>query len=165
MSVEDGPEGLGGALATDSRTAPAVVGAGALLSVLTGWLVAGLGGALAGVVVVAAWLVVSPIVVLAVGHVLLAAVLPENASLATLALAQAPMVVVFAGSVLDADRPSRTLWQGVVALAALSLVVAGSIATFGTRWQVAAILVAVVAVAGYGLHRYTVATLEVTDEY
>ena len=155
----------GGALAAESRTVAAVTGIGSVLSVAAGWVVAGPAGALAGGVLVAAWLVASPIVVVALGHVLFAALLPSDAALATLAIAEVPLVIVFLGSVVDRRTPLRTSWIGIVALAALSAVVAGGLGTLDAHWQTAAVLVAVVALAGYGLHRFTVATLEVSDEY
>lgn len=162
MSIEHSTDRLSGAIATGPQISVAVAGIGAVCSVVTGWLIAGWAGALAGAVIVAAWLVVAPIIVVALGQVLVAALVPIEAPFTTLAIAEAPLVLVFLGSILEERALLRTAWQGLLVLVVLSMVVIGGRAMLDTLWETAALLVGGVAVTGYGLHRYTVAALEVS---
>jgi len=65
----------------------------------------------------------------------------------------------------DWRAPIGTLAGGVVALAAFAGLAVAGIVWLDPLWQTAALLVPVAAVVAYGLHRYTVVTVEITDEF
>lgn len=99
-----------------------------------------------------------PPLVVAVGHVLLLPVVPDGFLAAgptgwrLLAGAEAAMLAVLVGSALRTTR--RAVLPLVAAtLGLFGLVFAGLVAT-DRIWPVALLLVATVAVIGYGLHRY-----------
>jgi|GEM_PF-2985912 len=154
-----------GVLDTDDRLTAVLTGLATLGAVAVGFLVAGVSGILAGAALVVAWLLAPPVVVVALGQVLFAPLLPADASLATIALVEAPLAAILLVDLTDWRAPVGTLVAAVVALAAfVGLAVAG-VVWLDRLWQTAALLVPVAAVVAYGLHRFTVVTVEVTDEF
>ncbi|SFR86965.1 hypothetical protein SAMN05216559_0289 [Halomicrobium zhouii] len=154
-----------GALRTDDRLTAALTGLATLGAVAVGFLVAGVPGVLAGAALVVAWLLAPPVVVVALGQVLFAPLLPADASLATIALVEAPLAAMLLVDLTDWRAPVGTLAGAVVALAAFAGLAVAGLVWFGRLWQTAALLVPVAAVVAYGLHRYTVVTVEITDEF
>ncbi|MCU4802134.1 hypothetical protein OB920_17295 [Halobacteria archaeon HArc-gm2] len=154
-----------GVLDTDDRLTAVLTGLATLGAVAVGFLVAGVSGILAGAALVVAWLLAPPVVVVALGQVLFAPLLPADASLATIALVEAPLAAILLVDLTDWRAPVGTLVAAVVALAAfVGLAVAG-VVWLDRLWQTAALLIPVAAVVAYGLHRFTVVTVEVTDEF
>lgn len=154
-----------GALRTDDRFGAAITGLAAVGAAGAGNVVAGAPGTVAGAALVVAWLVAPPIFVVALGQVLFAAVLPDGASLAAVALVEAPLAAIVLADVTDWREPLRTFVVGVVSLVAFAAVALAGLGWLARTWHVAALLVCVAGVASYALHRYTVVTFELTDEF
>lgn len=156
---------MNGALRTDDRITAALTGLAALGAVAVGFLVAGVPGVLAGAALVVAWLLAPPVVVAALGQVLFAPLLLADAPLPMIALVEAPLAAMVLVDLIDWRAPLGTFAGAVVALAAFAALAVAGIVWFDRLWQTAALLVPVAAVVAYGLHRYTVVTVEVTDEF
>jgi len=156
---------VNGALRADDRLTAALTGLATLGAVAVGFLVAGVPGLLAGAALVVAWLLAPPVVVAVLGQVLFAPLLSADASLTTIALVEAPLAALLLVDLVDWRGPVGTLAGGAVVLAAFAGLAVAGIVWFDPLWQTAALLAAVAAVVAYGLHRYTVVTVEVTDEF
>lgn len=154
-----------GAVRDRSRATAALTGLAAAGTVGAGALVAGTPGIVAGGALVVAWLLVPPVFVVALGQLLFAALLPADAPLVAFAVVEAPLVAMVLADVTDRRAPLRTFGGGVAALVAFgALAVAGAV-WLDSLWTAAALLVCAAAVAAYALHRYTVVTVEITDEF
>lgn len=123
------------------------------------WL-AGPVGLLVGAAVAAGWYGLSGPFAVAAGHVLLLALLAGRPDPAGLLVLEAGFLAILAAPMAGLDDPVPPL----AVTAGVGLVL-GLLAWFGwtawePRWLVGVALVAVVAVALYGLHRYQVVQLE-----
>lgn len=156
---------MNGALRRRDRITAALTGLATLGAAAVGVLVAGLPGALAGAALVVAWLLAPPVVVAALGQVLFAPLLPADAPLAMIALVEAPLAALVLVDLIDWRAPLGTFVGAVVTLAAVAGLAVAGIVWLDRLWQAAALLVPVAAVVAYGLHRYTVVTVEMTDEF
>lgn len=146
------PVPAGATLTADRPTVPAVVGV--VLAGVAFWLLSGLTGLLLALGLGLSLVVFPTIFVFALGQFVLAVLLPADASLELVALAEAPLLLVLVDT-----RPglqwvtARSLVT--VALGLLPIVAGGLLlGTVSTPWAVAGAVVAVVAAAGYALDRY-----------
>lgn len=126
----------------------------------------GIPGALLGLVLVAVGLFASPVVTFAVGQVFLVGLAddPTGAQVALAQFALAPLLVD--GVVRDGIR-RRTVGEALVlagSFVALAALVTLAVDVTDELWQAAGILAAVVAVAGYGIHRYERVSLGIETE-
>jgi hypothetical protein len=139
-----------------------VIDAVALVAVVSAFAFVGqtAGGALA-LVLVGARLLLSPVVVYALGHVLALGIRP-SLSLSAIAVLEIALLSVLARSARLRSRPRfvRAFGPLAVGLAGLTLLVATQLQSL---WMVFALLVATVGLAGYGLHRYELVELGLTE--
>lgn len=140
------------------RTWLGVLGA-VVVAASLGWAV-GPPGLLVGAVIAGLWYLLSGAYTVAIGHVLAVPVLPEPSLGILIALEVGFVAVIAAPVVLDRAWPA-----GLAAVSASALVF-GAIAWLGwqawePRWLAALALVGLGAVGLYGLHRYSLVTLEV----
>lgn len=141
-------------------TGVATLGAAAALG-----MVAGGPGAVGGAALLLAWLLVPPIFVVALGQVVVAALLPTEVPLRTVALPEAALAVLLLVDVVDRHSPIKTVIVGVASLVAFAGLAVAGIHWLATLWQAAALVVAVAAVAAYAMHRYTVVAVERSHEF
>lgn len=124
-----------------------------------GW-VAGPGGLLAAAIVAATWWLLSPVAAVAAGHVVALPVLPGALDPAVVVAVEVGYLGILGGPALRG--PDRLTTLSVVELSGIGL---GAIAWVGWHalqpdWLSGAIVVAAVGLGMYGIHRYSVVSLE-----
>lgn len=154
-----------GARHAEDPFATGLTGVAALGAAVALWVIAGGPGAVGGAAVLLAWLVVPPIFVVAVGQILVTALLPAEAPLFTIALFEAPLAALLLVDVADRQAPLKTVVVGAVSLAAFAGLAVAGVHWLARLWQAAALVAVVAAVAAYALHRYTVVAIEMSHEF
>ncbi|WP_225335300.1 hypothetical protein [Halomicrobium urmianum] len=151
-------------IAAPLRSSPATAAA-ALALLAGGAAVAGLPGALVGLVVLAVRLVAGPVYAVAAGQVVVAAVAGPNPGPGWLLALEGLLLAVLVGDLVDhrRDAPSVALaLGGVGGAAAVALAATGLL---DALWLATLVVAALLALAGYAAHRYTVVRFELTHEY
>lgn len=154
-----------GALSSNDRLQIGLSGAGVLLAAASSSFVGGLPGVLVGIILLVSWLFIPPIVLVALGQLLFVTLLLPTVTTVTFVLVEASLILLFLSDTLNRRRPFTTLTVGISCLAAACGLVLGSLSLELDLWQNAAILIGVTAFISYALHRYTVVTLEVANEF
>lgn len=116
--------------------------------------VAGVPGLVAGVGVAAVWYALGTPYAIAVGHLLLAALVPTVPPLPALAAVELGTLLLLAGDAGVTAGPGRRSIAGLVAFGGLLAALGAARSVTEELWLLAAALVGVTAVAAYGLHRY-----------
>lgn len=124
-----------------------------------GW-VAGPAGLAVAAVIAAAWWFLSPAAVVGLGHVVALAVLPGAVELTVVVALEAGFLGILCGPAIRG--PDRLATLSVVELAGIGLGVVAwaSWHTLEPRWLSGTIVVTAVGLGMYGLHRYSVVSLE-----
>jgi hypothetical protein len=127
------------------------------------WLHAGLFGIVLALGLGAGLFVLPEVVVFALGHLVIAAIVEAQASLAMVLVAELPLLLFLASPFVDVGTTWR---EDVVSLALGGVVVTASVglAVSQRRLWVAALVVSAIVGAGiYGLHRYALVTFNLVD--
>ncbi|WP_226010830.1 hypothetical protein [Halomicrobium salinisoli] len=146
------------------RSSPAT--AAAVLALLAGGAaVAGLPGALVGLVVLAVRIAGGPVYAVAAGQVAVAAVAGSSAGPEPLLALEGLLLAVLVGDLVDHRRDAQS-----VALALAAVGGAGAVAVAATRlvaevWLATVVVALLLALASYAAHRYTVVRFELTHEH
>ncbi|MCU4743607.1 hypothetical protein OB955_19530 [Halobacteria archaeon AArc-m2/3/4] len=158
MSLERGGGPGAGTELTDAAVELAILGA---LVVVLG-VFAGIPGIVGGILVAAFWYAFGVPFALAGGHAVLVFVFPGAIDLTTLVVVEVVFAALLLSSVLESPDPPQFGALTVGILAGLVLLVGGTVVFFPV-WVGAIVLLAVVAVLGYGIHRYERALWDVRD--
>ena len=132
-----------------------------LATTIVFWVLAGLAGLVGGLVLGVATLALPRVFVFALGQLLVATFLPSDPAVMTLVLSEIPLVGLqfsdSSGQPLVSLSTLTTLVVGGGSLLAGALVVR----TVSPLWMSAALIIGLVAIVSYGIHRYTLVTLGV----
>lgn len=127
--------------------------AGALVATAGFWVQGGIAGLATGVALAIGALGVRGWTLFALGQVAVVALLPQGGPPGAIAVVEAGLFGLLLGEVPAGDSSPRAALEGGSVTAVLGLLAWGAWHWRGTPWAIAQTLV-VVAVVGYGLHRY-----------
>lgn len=125
---------------------------GCILIVLAAGGVAGAPGILAGIGVLLAWVTFGPPIAIAVGYVLLTALVAPALTTTEIVVISTGFVVLILAPVVGIDRPGRFVLRTAIILGVLAGLGWLALETT-TVWMTAVVLLLGIGVSSYGLHR------------
>lgn len=147
-----------------NETGPTLVGAiGLLVTVSAFAVVAGAEAAFVATTLVVVWLLLPSVYVVAAGHVLIAAYVPDSTVIEFLVVEVGLLILLFEG-IRTLPRPGALLSRSVFAAGGLSAVIAVVISLDGRLWVAVVGLLAALALTAYGIHRYELVRLGLVSD-
>ncbi len=146
------------------HSSPATAAAAVAL-LAAGAAVAGLPGALVGLVVVAVWIAAGPVYAVAAGQVVVAAVAGPDAGLGPLLALEGLLLAVLVGDLVDHRRDPRSVALAAAAVGGAAAVALAATSLLPELWLATLAVAVPLALAGYTVHRYTVVRFDLTNEY
>lgn len=132
---------------------------------ITGVYVAAIPGALLGLGAIVMWRVLPPVYVVAISQLGVATLLGPSPPLIRFVALEGTLLAVLVGDLIDHRRIPHSLGTGLLLVPGIGVLAVTATSWLDGHWLATLLVVGLLVLGSYGVHRYTVVQFELNNEY